>query len=132
MNRGFDGEIETSGLDRDRFVSRGFRNRSGTDAAKQLDMTILNLTELSTITGGAAAAASPSYDQFASDLKDSLRKKYTSFVCDGAGLQGGTTFADQVYGKGATGNDKIRATQMITKYCNDGTHLPAAAPAFPF
>jgi hypothetical protein len=131
MNRGFEAKPKPGGFDRTRFVSRGFRNRSGTDAAKHLDMTILNLTELSTITGGAAAA-SPSYDQYASDLKDSLRKKYTSFVCDGAGLQGGTTFADQVYGKGATSDDKIRATQMITKYCNGGANLPAAAPKFPF
>jgi hypothetical protein len=92
-------------------------------------MTILNLTELSTVSGGAAAA---SYDQYASDLKDSLRGKYKSFVCDGAGLKGGTTFADQVYGKGASSDDKIRATQMITKYCNGGANLPAAAPAFPF
>jgi hypothetical protein len=93
-------------------------------------MTILNLTELSTITGGAAA--STSYDQYATGLKDSLRTQYKGLVCDGAGLKGGTTFADQVYGKGASDGDKIRATQMITKYCNGGTNLPAAAPAFPF
>ncbi|HEX7701952.1 MAG TPA: hypothetical protein VF403_14550 [Kofleriaceae bacterium] len=93
-------------------------------------MTILDLTELSTVTGGAAA--STSYDQYASGLKDSLRTQYKGLVCDGAGLKGGTEFAGQVYGKGASDGDKIRATQMITKYCNGGANLPAAAPAFPF
>jgi hypothetical protein len=94
-------------------------------------MTILNTIELTSVTGGAAAA-STSYDQFASGLKDSLRTQYKGLVCDGAGLKGGTEFASQVYGKGASDGDKIRASQMITKYCNGGSQLPAAAPAFPF
>ena len=39
---------------------------------------------------------------------------------------------EQVYGEHATDQDRIRASQMLTQYCNAGSQLPAAAPAFPF
>lgn len=93
-------------------------------------MQTLSLTDLEVITGGAGAAQT--YDNFAGGLKDGLRADYKALVCKGAGLKGGTEFASQVYGKNATDGDKIRASKMITSYCNDGSQLPAAAPAFPF
>lgn len=95
-------------------------------------MMNISLTDLEAVSGGAGAATSGSYDQYANGLKDTLRKDYKSFVCSGAGLKGGTTFADQVYGKSATDADKVRASEMIKSYCNAGSQLPAAAPAFPF
>jgi hypothetical protein len=95
-------------------------------------MMNISLTDLEAVSGGAGSGSAGSYDQYANGLKDTLRKDYKSFVCSGAGLKGGTTFADQVYGKNATDGDKVRASEMIKSYCNAGTQLPAAAPAFPF
>jgi hypothetical protein len=96
-------------------------------------MSILSLTDLETVTGGATAASTSSpFSQFKGNLTDSLRGKYKDLVCGGAGLEGGEEFATKVYGPNATSADRVRATQMITKFCNDGKNLPAAAPAFPF
>ncbi|MFT3691660.1 MAG: hypothetical protein QM831_00880 [Kofleriaceae bacterium] len=91
-------------------------------------MQTLSNEELSLIAGGAGQ----SYDGFAKDLKNDLRADYKSLVCKGAGLKGGTELASQVYGDKASDADKIRASEMLTKYCNGGANLPAAAPAFPF
>jgi hypothetical protein len=91
-------------------------------------MQTLSLTDLECVTGGAAQT----YDQYAGGLKDSLKQQYKNLVCDGAGLKGGGELASQVYGKGASDGDKIRASQLLTKYCQGGSKLPSAAPAFPF
>ncbi len=95
-----------------------------------LAMETLAIAQLTSITGGAGKTQS--YDSFAKDLKDGLRDDYKSLVCKGAGLKGGTELAGQVYGDKASDADKIRASEMLTKYCNGGANLPAAAPAFPF
>jgi hypothetical protein len=94
-------------------------------------MTNLSTTDLATITGGAPAAQ-PSFTSFENGLKGSLEGDYKSLVCEAAGYQGGPQLATQMYGANATDADKIRASKMVTDYCNAGTQLPAAAPKAPF
>ena len=40
--------------------------------------------------------------------------------------------AKGVYGAGAADSDKIRASEMLNKYCLGGAQLPAQAPKAPF
>jgi hypothetical protein len=94
-------------------------------------MNNLSTVDLAIITGGAPAAQ-PSFTTFETGLKSSLDGDYKSLVCEAAGYQGGQQLATLMYGANATDNDKIRASKLITDYCNAGTQLPAAAPKFPF
>jgi hypothetical protein len=95
-------------------------------------MTILDSSDLAAVTGGASATQPQTFEQFASNLKGTIQSEYKTLVCNGAGYQGADQLATQVYGKNATDSDKIRASQMLTAYCNGGSQLPAAAPKLPF
>jgi hypothetical protein len=115
----------------------GYANSLAPSLQSSTRMTNLSPSDLANIIGGTApakpaAAAPPSFNSFESGLKGNLEGDYKSLVCEGAGYQGGQQLAQQMYGANATDNDKIRASKLITDYCNAGTQLPAAAPKFPF
>jgi hypothetical protein len=111
----------------------GYANSLAPSLQSSSSMTNLSISELAIITGGTGAApATPSFTQFTNSLKGDLQGDYKSLVCEAAGYQGGPQLAQQMYGTNATDNDKIRATKLITDYCNGGTQLPAAAPKPPF
>ncbi len=100
-------------------------------------MSNLSIADLATIIGGAptakpAAPAAPSFTDFETSLHSSLQNDYKSLVCEAAGYQGGPLLAQQMYGANASDSDKIRATKLVTDYCNAGSQLPQQAPKFPF
>jgi hypothetical protein len=109
----------------------GYANSLAPSLQSSPRMNNLSTSDLVTITGGAPATQ-PSFTTFENGLKGNLQGDYKSLVCEGAGYQGGPQLAQQMYGANATDADKIRASKMVTDYCNGGTQLPAAAPKFPF
>ncbi len=101
-------------------------------------MSILSFTSISsfaleTVTGGQAAPAAPgSFADYASGQRSKIADQYRSVVCTTAGIKGAPDLASGVYGAGASDTDKIRASEMLNKYCQGGATLPAQAPKSPF
>lgn len=86
---------------------------------------------LVTIAGGAGAT-NGSFADYTNAQRGKIADAYRSVVCTTAGIQGAPELANGVYGKGATDADKIRASEMLNRYCLGGAQLPAKAPKAPF
>lgn len=93
-------------------------------------MTEIAILDLAAVTGGKAQAQQ-TYAQYKANVKNGIQAKYKGLVCDVAGYTKGETLANQVYEGHETDDDKKRAMQMLTGYCNGGAQLPAAAPKLP-
>ena len=89
----------------------------------------LSLTDLATVSGGQSA---PSFDQYTASQRAKVADPYRQVVCTTAGIKGAPDLAKGVYAGNATDADRIRASEMLQKYCQGGAHLPAQAPASPF
>ncbi len=88
----------------------------------------LSSTDLSSIIGGAGQ----SFQDFTSDQRAKIADPYRQVVCTTAGIKGGPELAAGMYGAGASDGDKIRAAEVLNKYCQGGAQLPAQAPKSPF
>ncbi len=95
--------------------------------------SVISTTELVTVAGGQAApAAGGSFADYTNSQRSKIAEQYRSVVCTTAGIQGAPQLASGVYGAGVTDTDKIRASEMLNKYCQGGATLPAQAPKSPF
>ena len=88
----------------------------------------LSITDLSNVTGGAGQ----SFQDFTSEQRAKIADPYRQVVCTTAGIKGGPDLASGMYGAGASDSDKIRAADVLNKYCQGGAQLPAQAPKSPF
>ena len=88
----------------------------------------LDITQLSSITGGASA-----WDAYVKSQRKQVAPAFKQVVCTTAGIKGGPEMATQVYGKErANQNDMIRASETLRGICLGGERLPEAAPQSPF
>lgn len=90
-------------------------------------MRTLSLLDLSSATGGAQT-----FQDYTADQRAKVADPYRQVVCTTAGIKGGPDLATGMYGQGAADADKIRAAEVINKYCLGGASLPAQAPKSPF
>ena len=88
----------------------------------------ISSTELAAVAGGAGQ----SFDDYTSAQRAAVAAPYRQVVCTAAGVKGGPDLAKGMYGAGASDADKIRAADVLNKYCQGGQTLPAQAPASPF
>jgi hypothetical protein len=88
----------------------------------------IDTAALATISGGQGA----SFSDYTNGQRNKVADAYRTVVCTTAGIKGAPDLAKGVYGAGASDSDKIRASEMLNKYCQGGAQLPAQAPKSPF
>ncbi len=91
-------------------------------------MLTLSTIDLVYVTGGAGA----SFQDYTSEQRAKIADPYRQVVCTTAGIKGAPDLASGMYGQGASDADKIRAAEVLNKYCLGGASLPAQAPKSPF
>lgn len=92
------------------------------------NLQTLSLSDLSSVTGGAGQ----SFQDFTNDQRSKIADPYRQVVCTTAGIKGAPDLASGMYGAGASDADKIRAAEVINRYCQGGAQLPTQAPKSPF
>jgi len=90
-------------------------------------MQTITSLDLTSVTGGAQ-----SFQDYTADKRAQVADPYRQVVCTTAGIKGGPDLASGMYGQGASDADKIRAAEVLNKYCMGGASLPAQAPRSPF
>lgn len=91
-------------------------------------MLTISTLDLVIVTGGAGA----SFSEYTAEQRSKIADPYRQVVCTTAGIKGAPDLATGMYGQGASDADKIRAAEVINKYCQGGAQLPAQAPKSPF
>lgn len=90
--------------------------------------TTIDTNDLGAVTGGGSQ-----WDAYVKSQRAAVAPAYRNVVCTTAGIKGGPTMAEGVYGADrADSSDKIRAAQTIRGVCMGGARLPEAAPQSPF
>jgi hypothetical protein len=89
-------------------------------------LTISNL-DLANVAGGEGT-----FGDYTANQRQKIADPYRQVVCTTAGIKGGPDLATGMYGAGASDGDKIRAAEVLNKYCLGGAQLPAQAPKSPF
>jgi hypothetical protein len=98
-----------------------------------ITFTSISSLDLVLVSGGQAApAAGGSFADYTNSQRAKTADAYKQVVCTTAGIKGAPDLAGGVYGAGASDTDKIRASEMLNKYCQGGSTLPTQAPKSPF
>jgi len=92
--------------------------------------TTISSLDLVAVSGGEGGASS--FAEYTNGQRAKIADPYRQVVCTTAGIKGAPDLAAGVYGAGASDTDKIRASEMLNKYCQGGASLPTQAPKSPF
>jgi hypothetical protein len=96
-----------------------------------ITLASISSIDLSSVSGGQAAPGG-SFADYTNSQRAKTADAYKQVVCTTAGIKGAPDLAGGVYGPGASDTDKIRASEMLNKYCQGGATLPAQAPKSAF
>lgn len=91
-------------------------------------ITTLSTLDLATVTGGQGST----FQDYTDTQRTKVADAYRQVVCTTAGIKGAPDLAKGMYGAGASDTDKIRAADVLNRYCQGGAQLPAQAPKSPF